>query len=58
MNNSKVKSHVDKLEKKHELLDHTLNSMYKTHASDEQIHEVKKQKLKVKDELEHHKRNL
>jgi len=46
-----IKSHIETLNKKHEKLDKKLHDAYTHYLPEAEIIELKKQKLKIKDEI-------
>lgn len=51
MNNDKVKNHINELNNKHHALDMQLHEMIKANHPDDKIAKIKKEKLKIKDEI-------
>lgn len=58
MNEDKIKSHIKKLQEKHDYIEEVLRESYMEHATDEEIHDLKKRKLEIRDEIEQCKRNI
>jgi hypothetical protein len=52
MSNEKLKNHVDVLKKKHYNIQLEINRLIHTHGPDDEINRLKKEKLRIKDELE------
>lgn len=52
MDATKVKSHIEKLRKKHLKLDKDIQESYNRYVDDLTIEKMKKQKLAIKDEIE------
>ena len=52
MNITKIKNHITELQHKHEHLQHELDEAINSHQSDQKVAELKKEKLRIKDELE------
>jgi len=50
-NSTKMKNHVNKLIEKHQLLDKEVVQLELSHGSDYQIREIKKKKLRLKEEI-------
>jgi hypothetical protein len=48
----KLQNHVNKLVEKHQILKKEVTQLEMSHASDYQIREVKKKKLRLKDEID------
>lgn len=53
MSNEKLKTHMDMLRNKHYRIQQEINQLIHTHGPDDEIHRLKKEKLRIKDELEH-----
>ena len=51
LNTEKLKQHINELRKKHNKLQQEINRLVYTHQPDEQISDLKKEKLRIKDEL-------
>lgn len=51
MNQSKLQVHVEQLKKRHNALDTELNKLVNTHGPEDRIHELKVEKLRLKDEI-------
>ncbi len=47
-----VMAHLDVLQKKHDLLGKQIEQAYAHHASDMELHRLKKEKLRLKDEIQ------
>ena len=52
MNITKIKNHITELQHKHEHLQHELNEAINSHQSDQKVAELKKEKLRIKDEID------
>lgn len=50
--NEKIQRHISHLEEKVELLKKTIREMYMDNVSDFEVEKLKKQKLRLKDEIE------
>ena len=48
----KLIHHIEHLKEKHSVLDRQIDEMYKHHTDDLKVEELKKQRLKLKDEIE------
>lgn len=51
MNNEKIKNHINELRNKHNHLQSEINRAIYTKAPDEEVHALKKEKLRIKDEI-------
>lgn len=58
MNNDKLKLHIIELKHKHHHLDLELNELIHTHGDEMKIQELKKRKLKLKEEITHYEQQL
>ena len=58
MSNEKLKMHMDTLRNKHYRIQQEINQLIHTHGPDDEIHRLKKEKLRIKDELENCERKL
>jgi hypothetical protein len=58
MKGDKLKLHIAELKHKHHHLSLELNQLLYTHGDDLKIQELKKRKLKLKDEIELHESQL
>ena len=58
MNNDKLKLHIIELKHKHHHLDLELNELIYTHGDEMKIQELKKRKLKLKEEISHYEQQL
>ena len=58
MKGDKLKLHIAELKHKHHHLELELNQLVYTHGDDLKIQELKKRKLKLKDEIELHESQL
>jgi hypothetical protein len=58
MKGDKLKLHIVELKHKHHHLELELNQLVYTHGDDLAIQELKKRKLKLKDEIELHESQL
>lgn len=58
MNNDKLKLHIIELKHKHHHLDLELNELIHTRGDEMKIQELKKRKLKLKEEILHHEQQL
>ena len=52
MSDEKLKTHMDVLKKKHYRLQQEINQLIHTHGPEDEINRLKKEKLRIKDELE------
>ena len=52
MSDEKLKNHADQLRKKHVTIQTKIDQLVHSHGSDDEIHRLKKEKLRIKDELE------
>jgi hypothetical protein len=57
-NREKIQNHISHLEEKHARLDTEINTLQTTHGDEIRIENLKKSKLRIKDEIEKHKKNL
>lgn len=55
---TKIKNHISELEHKHHDLETKINIMVKSHRDSTEIINLKKMKLKVKEEIEFYKSKL
>lgn len=58
MSDEKLKNHVDQLRKKHVTIQTKIDQLVHSHGSDDEIHRLKKEKLRIKDELKNCERKL
>lgn len=58
MTREKLIHHVEHLKEKHDDLDKKISDMYKHHADDFKVEDLKKQKLKLRDEIEQTNRKI
>ena len=58
MSDEKLKNHIDQLKKKHSAIQIEIDQLIHSHGSDDEIHRLKKEKLRIKDELEKCERKL
>lgn len=58
MNDEKLKKHMDQLKSKHTKIQHDIDQLVHSHGPDDEIHRLKKEKLRIKDELEDCERKL
>ena len=54
----KLEHHMDALQEKHDLLDKEIKDAYMDNVGDVEVEKMKKQKLKLKDEIELCKRKI
>jgi uncharacterized protein YdcH (DUF465 family) len=54
----KLEHHMDALQEKHDLLDKEIKDAYMDNVGDVEVEKMKKQKLKLKDEIESCKRKI
>jgi uncharacterized protein YdcH (DUF465 family) len=54
----KLEHHMDALQEKHDILDKEIKDAYMDNVGDLEIEKMKKQKLKLKDEIESCKRKI
>jgi len=54
----KLEHHIDALQEKHDILDKEIKDAYMDNVGDLEIEKMKKQKLKLKDEIESCKRKI
>ena len=52
MNDEKLKNHIEQLKRKHYTIQLEINQLIHTRGPDDEIHRLKKEKLRIKDELE------
>ena len=52
MTREKLIHHVEHLKEKHDKLDRQIKELYEHHADDFKVEDLKKQKLKLSDEIE------
>lgn len=52
MTREKLIHHIESLREKHDNLDKQIEDLYKHHTDDLKVEELKKKKLKLKDEIE------
>lgn len=58
MSDEKLKSHIETLKNKHYNIQQEINRLTHTHGPDDEIHRLKKEKLRIKDELKNCERKL
>jgi hypothetical protein len=54
----KLINHVEHLKEKHDELDKQIQELYEHHTADLKVEELKKKKLKLKDEIEQTNRKI
>jgi len=54
----KLEHHISALQEKHDLLDKEIRDAYMDNVGDVEVEKMKKQKLKLKDEIESCKRKI
>ena len=52
MTREKLIHHLESLREKHDDLDHQIKELYEHHTDDFKVEDLKKKKLKIKDEME------
>lgn len=52
MTREKLIHHVEHLKEKHDILDKQIKELYEHHTDDLKVEKLKKEKLKLKDEIE------
>lgn len=55
---TKLDSHIEKLQRKHDELDRQIKEDYIRYGNDVLINDLKKRKLSIKDEIEHYKQDM
>lgn len=58
MNREKLIHHVEHLKEKHDALDAKIKELYEHHTDDLTVEKLKKEKLKLKDEIEQTNRKI
>ena len=58
MNDEKLKNHIEQLKRKHYNIQLEINQLIHTHGPEDEINRLKKEKLRIKDELENCERKL
>lgn len=58
MSDSKLKAHMEQLKNKHSHIQQEINQFIYTHGPEDEINRLKKEKLRIKDELENCKHKL
>lgn len=58
MSDEKLKNHISQLKAKHYRIQQEINQLIHTHGSEDEINRLKKEKLRIKDELESCERKL
>lgn len=58
MSDEKLKTHMDQLKSKHYRIQLKINQLIHTHGPEDEINRLKKEKLRIKDELENCERKL
>lgn len=58
MNTEKIKLHIVELRNKHSRIQTQINEAIYTNRPDEEVNELKKEKLRIKDEIRHFERKL
>ncbi len=51
MNDEKLKNHIEQLKRKHYNIQLEINQLIHTHGPEDEINRLKKEKLRIKDEL-------
>lgn len=52
MSDEKLKNHIEQLKNKHYRIQQEINQLVHTHGPEDEINRLKKEKLRIKDELE------
>ena len=58
MDKTKIRQHINQLRNKHSHLQQEINMLVYTHQAEEKISELKKEKLRIKDEITEFERKL
>lgn len=58
MNKEKFQHHIEHLEQLHNSVDKQIQKIYREYGNDISVQQLKKKKLKIKDEIENLKKNL
>jgi hypothetical protein len=58
MSDEKLKNHIEQLKRKHYNIQLEINQLIHTHGPEDEINRLKKEKLRIKDELENYERKL
>lgn len=58
MNKEKMQHHIAHLERLHDSVDKQIEKVYREYGNDISIQQLKKKKLKLKDEIEHCKKEI
>ena len=58
MSDEKLKNHIEQLKTKHYRIQQEINQLIHTHGPDDEINRLKKEKLRIKDELENYEHRL
>lgn len=58
MNTDKIKQHIIELRNKHTKIQTQINEAIYTNRPDEEVNVLKKEKLRIKDEIRHFERKL
>jgi uncharacterized protein YdcH (DUF465 family) len=58
MSKEKLKNHVQQLKSKHTTLQNQIDRLVQTHGPEHELVQLKKEKLRIKDELEEFERKL
>lgn len=58
ISNDKIIAHIESLEKKHKILKEKIEVLYAEKADEKYISNLKKEKLKIKDEINYLKKHL
>lgn len=58
MNEQKILNHINALEEKHQMLHKDIEQAYKKFERDDIVEEMKREKLRLKDEIAYNKRKL
>lgn len=58
MSDEKLKNHIDVLKKRHRTIQQEIDQLIHSHGPTDEINHLKKEKLRIKDELEKCERKL
>ena len=58
MNAEKIQHHIKHLEELHQNIDKLIKDSIKHYGNDQEVNELKKKKLKLKDEIENFKKQI
>lgn len=58
MNDEKLKNHIEQLKRKHYNIQLEINQLIHTHGPEDEINRLKKEKLRIKDELRNSEQKL